>query len=308
MNTVQRAFLAVLIATLLWGATPPIAKFTFDQMPVFTVAFLRFVIATLIFFPLLGLQDRLRKITLSDYPRLALLSLLGITLSIGLFFWGLSLTTAAEAGIIISTGPLFNSLAAKIFLKEKLSQGHLVGTILASFGTAIIVVIEPLMSGSGASLNILGNSILLLAVLAGTGFNILSKESFKRFDATTIIGFSFLFGSLSFLPFALWEHTTQPNWVNHLTIEGVLGLVYLGLFSSIAAYFLYEWAIEKISVTKTLPMTFLQPAITILIAIPLLGEKISLTFVLGSIFILIGMFLATMQTPHHHQHSAHHKV
>ncbi len=309
MNTVQLAFLAALIATIIWGATPPIAKLTFTEMPPFVAAFLRFVMATILILPILGFQSKLSKVKIADYPLMFVLSLLGITLSIGLFFVGLNLTSAMEAGIIISTGPLFNAVAAKLILKEKVSFLHWLGISLASVGTLVIIVIAPFVEKNiSTNYSLLGNLLLLLAVLAGTGFNILSKESFKKFDSSTIIGFSFTIGAFTFLPFALWENAIHTDWILNLTINGLLGLLYLGIFASLCAYLLYEWSLEKLPISKTLPMTFLQPVVTVVVAVPLLGEKITPTFIVGSVLILLGMFLGTYNFPHHHQRAAHHKV
>lgn len=309
MSTAKKALLCALLATIIWGATPPVAKFTFTEMPPFVVAFLRFALASIIFFPILGFQNKLSKVKFQDYPLLFLLAILGITLSIGLFFIGLNLTSALDAGIIISTGPLFNALAAKIFLHEKVNFAHWVGTILASLGTLVIIVIQPILENTpDASSSILGNLLLLLAVICSTAFNILSKESFKKFAASTIIGFSFLIGAFSFAPLAYFQSKADPNWIRLMSFQGLLGLLFLGIFSSLIAYLIYEWSLEKLPVSQTLPMTFLQPVVTIIVAVPLLGEKISSPFILGSAFILLGMSLATMRFPHHHQRSAHHKI
>jgi drug/metabolite transporter (DMT)-like permease len=154
----------------------------------------------------------------------------------------------------------------------------------------------------------LGNVLLLTAVIAGTAFNILSKENFKKFDASTIIGFSFVIGAFSFLPFALWETWHNPSWAAGISIESFLGLVFLAVFASLIAYLIYEWSMEKLPVSRTLPMTFIQPVVTVVVAVPLLHEKITNVFVIGSILILAGMYLATFDKPHHHHRSAHHKV
>lgn len=306
MNTAQLALLAALLATLIWGATPAIAKLTFQELPPFVVAFIRFAWAAMLLVPILVIRDEFKKIHLTDYPRLTLLALLGVTLSIGLFFIGLSMTSALDAGIIISTGPLFNTIAAKLFLKEKVDNKHWLGTLLATIGTVVIVVVQPLLEKQpNFTGNILGNLILLLSVISSTSFNILSKESFKKYNASVIIGFSFVIGALSFLPLAIWETWQQPTWSGTLSNQALFGLIFLALFSSLTAYLIYEWALEKLPVTSLLPMTYIQPMITIIIAVPVLHEKITNTFVLGSILILVGMFLATFRQPHHHHHHRH---
>lgn len=307
MSTAQLALLFALIATIIWGATPAVAKLTFQEMPLFVVAFIRFAWAAVLFVPFLVVRGEFQKINLRDYPQLTILGVIGVTLSIGLFFIGLSLTSALDAGIIISTGPLFNAIAAKLFLKEKVASKHWLGTLLATLGTVVIVVIQPLLEGQpNVATNILGNFILLLAVVANTAFNILSKESFKKYDASLIIGFSFVVGAISFLPLALWETWQNPHWSTELSTGALSGLLFLAIFSSLIAYLIYEWSLEKLSLTQILPMTFIQPIVTIIVAVPLLHEKINATFVSGSVLILVGMFLATFNKPQHHRHHPHH--
>lgn len=309
MTTARWALLAVLLATIIWGAVPAVAKYTFIEIPPFVVAFIRFAWAAILFLPILGFQDKFKKVHLNDYPLLFLLAILGITLSIGLFFVGLSLTSALDAGIIIATGPLINSLGARLFLRETISRRHWTGTAIACLGTLVIVILQPILEDKGnLTYNILGNVLLLIAVISNTAYTIISKESFKKFDASIIIGFSFVIGAFTFLPFALWETYQHPTWASGISIESFWGLAFLAIFASLFAYFIYEWALEKLPISKTLPMTFIQPIVTIIIAVPLLHEKINNLFIVGSILILVGMYLATFDKPHHHLHSAHHKV
>lgn len=309
MTTARWALLAALLSTIIWGAVPAVAKFTFIEIPPFVVAFIRFAWAAVLFLPILGFQDKFKKVHFRDYPILTLLAILGITLSIGLFFIGLSLTSALDAGIIIATGPIFNALGARFFLGEKITRRHFLGTAVASVGTLVIVILQPILEGKGnLSGNILGNLLLLTAVIANTGFNIVSKESFKKFDAGIITGYSFVIGAFTFLPFALWETYHNPSWAAGISVEGFLGLVFLAVFASLFAYFIYEWSLEKLPISRIMPMTFIQPIVTIAVAVPLLHEKVNSMFLIGSVLILIGMYFATFDKPHHHHPSYRHKI
>ena len=96
MNPKYSAFAALLIATTIWGATAAIMKITLETVPPFSLAVIRFGLASLLLLPFVAHRLSMRK---EDFPLLLLATIGAVTLHIPFFFFGLKLTTALNAGI-----------------------------------------------------------------------------------------------------------------------------------------------------------------------------------------------------------------
>ena len=115
---------ALIIANIIWGATSPIFKYALENIPPFSLAFIRFLGASLLLYPLVH-----KKI---DYPDLKnkLLwgfGLTGVTLNIFFYFLALPRIISINAPIIGSTGPIMVLIGGALFLKEKVKKFELIG-------------------------------------------------------------------------------------------------------------------------------------------------------------------------------------
>jgi drug/metabolite transporter (DMT)-like permease len=131
----------------------------------------------------------------------------------------------------------------------------------------------------------------------------------KIYHPLVIISVAFIIGAISFLPLAVIEFIRQPEWVNQITIFGLVGVGYTTLMSSISAYFLYEWAIKRIGIIRADVMQYLQPIIAASLAVPILNERISISFIIGTCLKVAGVYWGTMGKSEHNHHSLrHHRV
>lgn len=93
----NQAILALIAANIIWGAASPIFKFALENIPPFTLAFLRFFGAALILFPFTVKSMWIKR---EDWLDLFLLSIFGITINITFFFMGLKYAPSINAPII----------------------------------------------------------------------------------------------------------------------------------------------------------------------------------------------------------------
>src|SRR3989338_6900538 len=95
----RKAILALILANIIWGAASPIFKFSLQNIPPFTLAFIRFYGASLI---LLVMTYPYLKIERKDWLKMVLLSFFGVTFNISFFFLGLKLAPSINAPFISS--------------------------------------------------------------------------------------------------------------------------------------------------------------------------------------------------------------
>ncbi|HET7713525.1 MAG TPA: DMT family transporter [Patescibacteria group bacterium] len=292
-------FLALLLSGILWGASTPANKLTLEEIPPFSLAFLRFLLATVILTPVFLLKGARTPIHRRDLGRLIVLGLFGITLNIGTTFVGLTMTTGLDAVAIFSMVPLLVAVASSIFLGEKLTKTNLFGQILALAGVGAVA-----LSPTGpASNRLLGDALLLISAISVVFYIILSKELFRKYHSATITGFIFLVGVVTFAPLAGWELFQNPDWITGVTHQGLLGLGFIAIFTSVVAYLAFEWGLEHSTASLAGLIEHVQLLFGAVLSAVLLNELLSTGFVLGSGLILVGIVFATR--PSHHFRKAH---
>lgn len=282
----NHAVLALIIANIIWGAASPLFKLSLQNLPAFTLAFLRFYGAMLILLPFAIRDLWVKK---EDWLNLLLLSLFGITINITFFFYGLEKAPSINAPIIGSAGPIFLYLYSILILREKFHPKILVGTIVSLAGV-MTVVGQPLLSGKLDG-EILGNFFFILATLGAVGHAVLSKQIIHKYKAATITFWSFFIGSFTFLPLFIKELVIYHPF-NTIDQRGWMGLFFGIFFSSALAYFLFEWGIKKIEAQEVGLFTYIDPLAAIILAVPLLGEVITPVFLTGSLLVFGGIFIA----------------
>ncbi len=281
-------------ASLIWGATAPIMKFTLTSVPIFSLAFIRFGIAALLLFPFVLNKLFIKK---GDWPILVFSALCCVTFNIGFFFLGLKLTTALNAGIIIASTPLFTILFARLFLKEKIAQNLIFGAAFGLIGIGIIISKD--FFANGFNLSPLGDLLIFLAMISFVLYEVAGKKLAERnYNPLSITFYSFAIGALTFLPAAVLEFQKKPDWIISLPVPAFLGIAFGIFFSSLAAYYLWEWGLSKISTARVGFFFYLDPIAATIVAVLLLKETITPFFILGSLFIFLGLFFAEGRLPY----------
>ena len=281
--------LALIITNIIWGAASPIFKFALQNIPPFTLAFIRFFFAGLIFLPLA--IGKWQKLTPRQWLEVLLVGFFGITINISFFFLGLQKTESINVPVIASSGPVFIYFLSILFLKEKPKIKILLGMIIALFGVLTIILSPMFLDGKKFVIGAIeGNLFILLATL-GTVFQaIIGHRILKKVNPFQVSTVTFLFGALTFLPFIKGEFL---NWdISFLNINGLVGIIYGVFFSSALAYFLFYYGISKIKAQEAGVFTYLDPIAAIFIAVPLLHEYPNLFYFLGALLIFGGIYLA----------------
>jgi drug/metabolite transporter (DMT)-like permease len=296
LNSRKSAILALIIANVVWGAASPIFKLALENIPPFTLAFLRFYFATIILFPFAVKNLWIDKKTIIP---LVLMSLSGITANVSFFFLGLEKAPSINAPIIASSGPVFLYIISMFILMEK-PQKKLLAGILVSFLGVLFIVIQPVLA-NGVNGEILGNIFFVIATLGAVGQVIFAKKISTRYSTLTLTFWSFFISALTFFPLYYREMVTlQP--LLRLDWRGIMGIIFGILFSSVLAYTLYVWGLKKITAQEIGLFTYIDPLAATIIAIPLLGEHITPVFILGSFFVFAGIFIAEGRINYHPLH------
>lgn len=301
MNSFKKylPYIALTTAAVIWGANTPIMKVTMLSVPLFSLAFLRFFIASLILLPFVYKNLSYKR---EDWLSLFLCAFLGITILITLYFMGLKMTSALNAGIIGGTTPIIALIFAGIFLHEKMTKKILIGAAIGLIGICIIVGKDLFVQG--LDISPMGDMLIFLSNIVFAAYLTLSKKLSKTYTPLTLTFFIFFVGSLFLLPGVFLDLQANPLWYMQLPSAAYVGIAYGILLSGLVAFALWQYGLAKVSETQTGFFLYISPIVSSIIAIVFLGENVTEEFLIGSLLIIIGLLVAEAhlhhKAPHHH--------
>ena len=280
------AYTAIIGAAVIWGLTVPIMKLTLQNIPVFSLAFIRFTCAALILLPFVYKKLRIKT---KDIFFIILIGLLGITFNILPFFYGLKLTSALNAGILMSTTPLITFVAAHIFLKEKVRSKTVLGALIGFAGILMVMFDN---TAPSFSVSPQGDLLILASTFAFVAYEITSKKVLKKYSFLVINFYSFAVGALSFLPFTIKEMQTNSSWIIHLSRPTIFGILFGIFFSSLLGYSLWQWGLSRLEASRAGVLMYLDPVVVTIASVVILSETLTPLFLLGAASIFLGLIIA----------------
>lgn len=301
----QKALFATLIAQSIWGAGGPLVKIALGNLPPFGFLFLRSLLTCLVLFPIyeFKLFKIQPEITTKDVINIFLAGFLGVFVNIALYFWGQQLTTVTDAWIITSVGTIFILIYSYIFLHERLNRVVYIGVVISFIG-ALVIIGEPLLTaGKG---NTFGNLLMLGATIAAALSYFPLKELIPKFHALSLAFFQFFITMILTIPLFLLEFSQNPYWLSQISSSSVLILIYEVIGSSILAYALSNWGLKFLPASLSSAVGYAATIIAVGLGIIFLHEHLTFFFILGSLLIALGLFLAESRHPSHPINKLHH--
>jgi len=281
-------YLALISVQALFGSLPVIGKVVLAVIPAFGLVGIRVGISTLILFLVQLYRRRVWLKVKSDYWRLAVLSLFGITFNQLLFITGLSLTKAANTSLLAITIPIFALTIGSLIGSERLGRIKVVGIALAAAG--VILLIDP-RNASFSSQTTKGDLLIIANSISYGIYVATSKSVIQRNGAVRSMMWIFIFAALVCVPLGAWSLRT----VETSTIEPTIWhmVLYISIVATALPYLLNAWALARVNPSTVAVFVYLQPLIGFLLAVIFLGEHVDLLFVFSSLMIFGGVYLVT---------------
>lgn len=287
-------YLKAIFAVTVWGASFVATKVALEEVLPITVVWLRFGMGLAILALAARARRQLSRPARRDLPYFALLGFLGITFHQWLQSTGLVTAQATTTAWIVATTPVFMALLGWLVLWERLNWSQAFGILLAAFGVVLVVTQGDLGVLAVGNFGTRGDFLVLLSAPNWAVFSILSRRGLGRYPAAQmmlyVMGFGWLFSS------ALFFAGPGLAEVRHLTLPGWLGVGFLGVFCSGAAYIFWYDALQALPVAQTGAFIYLEPFVTVVVAAWVLGEPLLVASLLGGLSILFGVWLVNRRT------------
>jgi drug/metabolite transporter (DMT)-like permease len=274
-------------AATLWGISQVVSKSVLREMPPMTFTLVRFAVAALVLAMAFGAKRNRTPIRPADWVRIALLGLIGYTLSIGSQMLGVRWSSAHMASILTATPPAFMLLFAPFMLREKVTLRKIVSLALSSAGVLLLMNAD-----HGGEAGKRGDALLLVAAVSWALYSIWGIEIFAKYSAMRVTFWALCFGALFSLPLSVWEIAAEG--VRFPRDEAVwLGILYVGAMATALGFYLWNKGMELFPSGMAGLFLFIQPFVGVALAWAALGEQIPPMFFTGGLFVLGGIFFAT---------------
>ncbi len=285
------ALLSLTCASIIVGSTLLISRMISTGESIYCLQLLSMLIAGVILFALVGknkIIEELKSAGPRDYKIFFLQTLSGVVLFRVFVIYGVSLTKAMDAGVIMSLTPIMTVVLSVIFLKEKLGKLELIA-LPCAFAGVLIINLNGIHDSTPGSMRLIGNLMVLLAVLGESGFVIFSKKTSTEISPLIRSFLVCIFAICLFFPFSIYELTQGYSFLKDLDFW--LLTLYTGVVLTVIAYILWFRGIVHVNGTTAGVFSSLVPLSAIVLVFIFLGEVITKMQLTGLIFILTAVGL-----------------
>ena len=278
------------VAAVLFGSSVVAVRVAVQEVPPLSLAVLRFgqggLLLVLVLL-LVGARDQLR-VKWRDLPLLMLLGAVLFTVFPVTFNASLRLIEASRGALILATIPLWSALLARIAHTERLAARQVVGVFL-SLGGVGLALVEGGLGWQGGPGSLAGDGLMLVTALCGAAYAVLAQRAFVRYSALTVTTYAMVLGTLLLLPVALVEGLIGV--LPELDRQTVALLVFLGVFGGALGFFLWTFALTRLTPTQVAVYINLNPLVAMVLAAALLAERLTIIFAAGFGVVLLGVLL-----------------
>jgi drug/metabolite transporter (DMT)-like permease len=284
-----RARIALLTAAFLWAVSFVAVIVALEEVPPLVVVALRLVISAACFLPWVVATGGTKGIGLRRMGELFLLSLVGTSLHYATQTAGLQYTTATNASLYTTTGPITILLLSALVLGERITARKAFGVLLAVAGVLVVMGYETLSSFELG--NVKGDLLVLISIVMWGLFTVFGKRVTDELGALRVTAWVTILGALTMVPVGLWEARTSGFSLAGVSLEAGLAIAFLGVACSFFATLLYFVALGMSESQKVGVYLYAIPPMTAVVAALYLGEVITMNLVFGAILVISGVAL-----------------
>lgn len=278
----------LLVLSLIWGMAFIAIKDVEVELSPVNLALMRWLIAAvpfLVLFPLIGKPKA--RFERRDVPRLlvvALANVVGYHLSLN---YAETTLSAGLSALLIAFGPIFIVILSYLLLHEKAGRRLMLGLALAFTGTAVLSVGS--INSSDLS-SYLGIFEALFTALCYALFAVLGKPLVHKYGSAFTTIMAGLVGTAMMTPLLSRTFFSQAA---ALTFDGWVGVLYLGLLSTVFGYLMFYALASRGALSRLSIQLYLIPVVSIVGGALLLSEPVTAPVVVGGGMMLSAVAITT---------------
>ena len=282
--------LALALSSLFWSGNFIVGRALRDNVPAIPLNYWRWIIALIILLPFsFKLVRQNTGLLIQHWRFMFILAITGIAGFHIAVYQALHTTTAINAVLFLSISPVMIVIGSRLIFHERIQTLQIMGIIISLGGVVVLLTHATVDNLLALHLNH-GDLWMLLAVVLWSIYSVILKQKPQEMPQTVLINGVIIYGIVIMTPLYLMTASSG----NNITIDSstVIGLLYIGIFASIAAYFCWNYGVSKLGPNKAGTYLHLIPLFGAVLSILLLGEQIHSYHIAGAVLIALGIILA----------------
>ena len=289
-----KAYIMLVCATLFWAGNFMVGKLAYvENIPPMTLVFLRWSLVWIILLPFTYKEILKNKdIIFKNLPLLFFLALTSVGLFNSFTYLALAYTQVINASLFNTAIPAMIIFLCFLLKIERTNKFQIFGLIISVLG--ILSIITKLDLNILLSLNFNKGDLIMIGGVITWGLysSFLKKKKFTL-PLLTLVHVLCTFGLIFILPQFLYE--LSHGLTVKLNTNLGLTLIYLALFPSIGSYYCWAGAVAIIGANRAGIFLSLIPFFSTIMAITFFNEKFQFFHLIGSILIILGLFLSNKE-------------
>lgn len=293
------AYLSLAASMSLVGSYVALSKPLVAVFPVFLLAWLRFGIGGMAMWRWLRKPADEPPMSSRTRRLLFLESFLGNFLFSICMLFGVALTTAVSAGVVMSSIPAVVAVLSRIFLKERIGRRTAAGIACAALGIGLFSIQKSAGAETGEangflglSLPFWGNLLVFAAVVCEASYVVIGKRLTEGLSPKRISAVINLWGFALVTPLGLWTARSFDFTTVSMSIWGLL--VFYALAASMWTVWLWMSGLKSVPASQAGVFTVMLPVSAAAIGVLFMGETLTPMQVMAFCIALLGLVLATL--------------
>ncbi len=278
-----KAPLALALACALWGSAFLFAKMAFAELDPGHVLLYRFGLTAAILVPVVARGRSIPR--RADWPLFLVTGFLCVPATMLIQFEGLARTSVTSASLLIGTGTPLLALAAVVVERERLGWLGWAAVGLSCVGI-LVMVGRPQQGGAW-----IGDLLVFLSMVVATAWILLGRRLVRRYPPSIASAWILIVGTVTLIPL-VWLREGAPPVL--LTGRTWGSLFVLAVACTVAAFLLWNWAVDRVPAGRAAPFLNLEPVVGAALGITILGDSLTASTILGGLLILAAAGLASL--------------
>jgi drug/metabolite transporter (DMT)-like permease len=281
----RKGWLLFISMSVIWGIPYLFIKIAIRELDPSVVVFARVGIAAVVLLPVAANRGVLRKVR-ERWLVVAALACVQIAGPFLLISYGEQHITSSLTSLLIAADPLFVVLFALRFDPSERASGlRLFGLLIGMVGVIVLLGLDV----GGDEQRLLGAFLVLLAAACYAASALLIKRppiaALPNLGVVTVMCIT---ATIVLLPLVV---TRLPSKIPD--IEVIVSLLVLSLICTALAYLLFFALVAEVGAIRGTVITYVNPAVAVLLGVTLLGEPLNAAIIVGFLLIIVGCWLST---------------
>ena len=289
IKSVGKYYQLLIIAGIMWGFYPLIFKNTLLVISIFGLIAIRYLVGAL--FTFLLEHKKIHLINRKMLLLMILFAIFGSAIPAYLFTLGVAITDAVHASVLSIASPFLVYLFSAIILKNKIHKNVIGGSVVASIGLLIILMIS---TGASNGASFKGDALILISQALAALAVVFAKKvlsSVKRnFGPEQLTFYEYLLAGLTALTIIFIFRPEISFSISH--ISSLVWLLLIGTIAGALPTLLFYKSEKFLTAERVADVNFISPLAGSIVAITLLGESVNLIFLFGAVLLVIGLLIS----------------